>query len=222
MGIVMEKDWMASGDSPASVTSGWGVYASMTFMLAVASPLAPASDAGSGGMMTADALKARPAWISTDSSSAEVERVDVRHFSSDASATLQQRLQTLKTTLGLTITDMAELFGVARPSIYAWLKGQEPRPDNVERLATLESYAEKVDALALPRVDKLIKRPLKSGASMLLLIKDGRAVDRALDELAHIARTEHDQRMNQKGRNKLWTAREAADYVSSEGVEKDS
>jgi uncharacterized Ntn-hydrolase superfamily protein len=57
---------------------------------------------------------------------------------------------------------------------------------------------------------------------MLLLIKDGRAVDRALDELAHIARTEHDQRMTQKGRNKLWTGREAADYVSSEGVEKDS
>lgn len=140
----------------------------------------------------------------------------------DVPTTLQQRLQTLKNALGLTITDMAELFGVARPSIYSWLKGQEPRPDNMERLAEFESCAERIDALRLQRADKLIKRPLKSGGSLFLLVKEGRPVDEALAELADIARIEHDQRSTQKGRHKLWSAREAADHVSLEGVQEDS
>ena len=134
----------------------------------------------------------------------------------------QQRLQALKAALELTITDMAELFDVTRPSIYAWLKGQEPRPDNLSRLGEFEDAADRVITLGIPRISKLLKRPLRSGRSFFSLMKMGGALDAALRELADAARSEQAQRNSLKGRHDLLSSREAAVFHSLEAARKDS
>ena len=222
MEAVKGRDWTASGDSSAESTNNSGVGPTLALMLAVG-PFAMVLGPGSGGMVTPATLQARSAWVSQDSTNAEVKSTSIRLPSADTAAvSLQQRLEALKVTLGLTVTDMAELFGGARPSIYAWLKGNEPRPDNVERLPEFENAATQVAGLDLPRVDKLVKRPLKSGDSLFLLIKQGMSLDAALAELAETGATEAEQRGTEKGRYDLASAREVADDYSVKAVRKDS
>jgi len=176
---------------------------------------------GTGGMLTDAALWASSRWVSFDSSSAETGQI---HFDEREStiAGLEQRFRALKATLGATITDMADLFDVARPSIYAWLKGQEPRAEKIARLAELEVSAKKIEPFGIPRIDRLLKRPLRSGGSLFSLIKNGAPLDGALQELAQVARAEQEQRTMTKGMKDRMTGREAADHYSRGVYQRDA
>lgn len=50
---------------------------------------------------------------------------------------LSVRLDQIKDRLGLSITQMAELFGVTRKSVYDWYEGAEPRNQTTTRIETL-------------------------------------------------------------------------------------
>ena len=52
-------------------------------------------------------------------------------------AALTDRLNEIKGRLDLTITQMAELFGVTRKSVYDWYEGVEPRQIKTSRMETL-------------------------------------------------------------------------------------
>ncbi|MBM1142719.1 helix-turn-helix transcriptional regulator [Alcanivorax sp. ZXX171] len=217
-----EMDWTSSSEAPTTGGNSNGVVPKLALILAIA-PFSVAHGPGSGGLVTAATFQARSAWVSGDSSGTGLWDVAPRPPSVDTQpSSLQQRLEALKGDLGLTVTDMAELFGVARPSIYAWLKGQEPRPENVERLADFEVAAKAVSGLQLPRLGKLVKRPLKSGTSLFLLIKQGAPLEAALAELRETARVEAAQRRSEKGRHDLMASSDAAGLYSTKAVRKDS
>lgn len=53
------------------------------------------------------------------------------------SVALSERLNQVKNRLDLSITQMAELFGVTRKSVYDWYEGVEPRQIKISRMETL-------------------------------------------------------------------------------------
>lgn len=54
-----------------------------------------------------------------------------------ALTTMAIQLDKVKASLGLSMTQMAELFGVTRKTVYDWYEGAAPRADKENRIATL-------------------------------------------------------------------------------------
>ncbi|MDD5135682.1 MAG: hypothetical protein PHP01_09790, partial [Phycisphaerae bacterium] len=62
---------------------------------------------------------------------------------------IAERLDLIKDCLALSITQLAELFGVTRKTVYDWYEGTEPRPKAVNRMEILIEVLNK----ASPEVD---------------------------------------------------------------------
>lgn len=221
---LMDHDWVASGvggHSPAS-PGKWLLSSSFIALTLATVPPASALSPGTGGFLTPATLRARSEWVSVDSTNTDAQSYDPDSVAGAPGLPIKARLEMLKTSLGLTMTDMADLFGVARPSVYSWLKGQEPRPDKVDKLSALEEAASEIVSLNLERTEKLIKRPLKSGGTLFSRIREGRPMEDALAELTEVSSLESAQRRLAKGQKDRMSAREAADMVSTKGFGKDS
>lgn len=71
--------------------------------------------------------------------------------------TVTDRLNRIKDNLGLSITQIAELFGVTRKSVYDWYEGSEPRANTMSRMDVLidvisEEQTQKIDLKRLKAV----------------------------------------------------------------------
>jgi len=169
---------------------------------------------GTGGDADAYYLLNKGAWVHD-------EAIECRALQEDAGSTPSEApdppriLAGLRESLGLSITDLARVFEVTRPTIYAWMKGQsEPRPELWPRLREMERLASQAEAYSLPRPARLVRRPLADGASLLDRLLTGREVEEAhLQALADLARTEELQRAKPKG----GAARPARDVASEYG-----
>ena len=150
----------------------------------------PTGRVGSGGVASPEAMFARHAW--TDSGG----NVSV---SPGLPVTPNEQLAYVRRTLGISMTDLAEVLDVTRPTIYAWLQGAEPRAEYLDRLIRLVRMASEIDAFGLDELGKLLKRPLQDGRTVLALIKDGQPIASAMKELEVVARREHRQRASLKG-----------------------
>lgn len=166
---------------------------------------------GSGGAITAEAALSLHQRLHDDSievTSAVEKETDLR--------TPSERLERIRQALGLTVTDLASLLGTSRPTVYAWLKGQEPRPAVHTQLIGLEQQAEVIAAYELPRINKLVRRPLRSGGSLLERLHHGMPLAPALEELQALAQRERAGRTQHKGRAMAArTTREALDDVAA-------
>lgn len=180
----------------------------------------PQVQLGSGGILGAETFKG---WLRLDATSAVLyvvhDRADER---APSARSVSERFAALKEALQVSITDMAMLFDVARPSVYAWMQGkQAPRKDKLERLQRLEQAAEQVAALDIPRMITLINRPLHGGQSLLDLLAEDKPVDAALQQIQDIAHAEEAARRQPKGKSVLRTAQEAADTVGLRGSHRE-
>lgn len=113
----------------------------------------------------------------------------------------RDQLQFIRETLKLNVSDLASVLGVSRPTVYAWLEGDEPSSENYTQIARLKRIADEVHGLAIPRFEKLLKRPIFQGLSFLDKLKaSGEEIDyRALQ---HLAEKEHAARSARKGSGK--------------------
>jgi len=91
--------------------------------------------------------------------------------------TVGEQLREIRQAFGLTMTDMATLFGSSRPTMYAWMDGQEPRPETATRILALAKLADEFDAMGLQRPDTLVKRPLfENSQSLFDLVQQGKNI----------------------------------------------
>jgi len=159
-------------------------------MLAV--PGAGLAALGTGGSLTSHTLLHKGAWVYDASLAVSASESTALAVAETPSA----QLGLVREALGLSITDLAHLLGVTRPTIYAWFQGkQEPKPEMLARIQELHVVALAADALALPRMNRLVRRPLASGPSLLVRLQSGGAdAEAALVELAEMARREEGQR----------------------------
>lgn len=169
---------------------------------------APEVQVGSGGLATPMFLLSNYGWSdSSDSLSVKVTQP----------MTATEQLSFVRTALGASITDLADLLDVSRPTLYSWMQGTEPRDEHLERLQKLTLQANNIDAFGIAGLGKLLKRPLQEGQTLLDLIKQDHPLTPALDELAALARIEEKQRAMIKGSGTVLSAAAAGMEQSMPG-----
>lgn len=83
-------------------------------------------------------------------------------------------IASIRDSLQITMSDFANILGVDRPSAYALMKGEYPATEAlVDRLERLAIIADRLKALEIERLDKLIDRPVAGQESLLQLLKQG-------------------------------------------------
>ncbi|WP_419627896.1 helix-turn-helix domain-containing protein, partial [Thiolapillus sp.] len=146
-------------------------------------PLMITLTAGTGGMVTArSTTKMLNRWIYDPG-------IHIEHSNEhkDDARTTAELVGAIRDALGLNMSDLAAVMGVTRPTAYAWLNGQEPRPDALKRIQELFRIADELTHYAIHRMDMLVKRPVFDGKSFLdrLLAKED--LTGAFAELKHYA-----------------------------------
>ncbi len=205
----------------AALGSFWGVASGAALSSAVAlTPLAfahgddagialmPVRQAGCGGVSTPTVLFASHRWSDSGGNLSVNEVVPASNVA---------QLASIRRVLGASITDLAELFGVTRPTVYAWMQGAEPRGEHFERLQKIVCQMREVEAFGIAEVGKLLKRPLQDGSTLLELIKKDQPLGVALRELSDVAQAEDKQRSMSKGGKVAVTAADALSGQSMPG-----
>jgi len=106
-----------------------------------------------------------------------------RYVDDKRSISFQPILNKIRTVFGLTMTELAGVFGVARPTVYAWLAGTTPKSSLQEKAWKLHHLAEKVESLDIARMSLMKKKPLSSGQTLLQTLATGTRLDEILAEL---------------------------------------
>lgn len=112
-----------------------------------------------------------------------------------------QRIDEIRSVLAISVTDLAAILDVTRPTIYTFMDGKEPVEDSetkYERIQTLQLLAKKISEsdLALP-CNQILRRRNQNGENLKELIGRGAATETDLD--AFVA-TEVEQQRNNKQR----------------------
>lgn len=127
-----------------------------------------------------------------------------------------QIIEKAKKVLGLSVTDLAGIVGVRRPTIYSWMKGQsDPQSkDYWEALRRITEVSSQVEKSPLSRPTRLVRRPLSTGVSLLELLRNNEEVkEEYLTELSELDALEQERR----GRKKGGEARPVGEVVSEYG-----
>lgn len=102
----------------------------------------------------------------------------------------------------LNMSGLAVVLNVTRPTIYAWLEGQEPKPEMLNRIRHISQLANKLQSLNIPRIDIVARRPIFDGYSLLDKLKNNEEVFTYLPVLKEIADKEEQARQIIKGPSK--------------------
>lgn len=86
---------------------------------------------------------------------------------------LETILSTIRSSLSLNMTEMAKIFRVERPTVYAWIGGtSEPHLSNKNRLHKIFSIAKYWEGLSSSPVDNLVRQPYRNGKSIVDLLSE--------------------------------------------------
>jgi DNA-binding transcriptional regulator YiaG len=153
--------------------------------------------AGTGGMMTphsaAEVLN-RFSYPRIHVESSRKKKVDMRSPA--------EHVANIRDVFAINMSDLAAVLGVTRPTVYAWLEGQEPKGEAVIRIQQLSRTADKFNQSNIIRLDKLVNRPILSGRSLLDVLKTDEDPLEALAIIKSIAEKEALTRREPKGSGK--------------------
>jgi DNA-binding transcriptional regulator YiaG len=171
--------------------------------------------AGTGGFMTAhNTAKALGHWIyypRIHIEPAVAQHVDTRSPS--------EHVANIRDVFAISMSDLASILGITRPTAYAWLEGQEPKPDAVIRIQQLSRTADEVKQMHISRLDKMVHRPILNGRSLLDMLKADENLSQALAKLKAIADKEAQSRTEPKGSGK--NLRSLDDVLSESSIATD-
>ena len=87
--------------------------------------------------------------------------------------TRSQMLEHVIQDFKLSITALANIFGVSRTAVYKWRDGGAMDDRNINLLAALYKVSQKIASYNIPLVGSKLSAPLRSGQSLLLLLDQG-------------------------------------------------
>jgi transcriptional regulator with XRE-family HTH domain len=108
----------------------------------------------------------------------------------------------IQKTFSISTSDLADLLNVTRPTIYAWLDGQEPKPEAINRIQKISKLADKFLSLNITHINALVCRPIFNGRSLLDKIKSEEDISESFNILKDIATKEEKAKKISKGSNK--------------------
>lgn len=88
-----------------------------------------------------------------------------------SASSIGDRLDVVKERLSLTVTQLAELFGVTRKTVYDWYEGAEPRQAMIGRLVALQEVLEEREGMNLARLKAFWNVPV-AGSSFLSTLRN--------------------------------------------------
>lgn len=132
--------------------------------------LAFEAEIGTGGQVTADLAPV----ISTGSTFSEgFLRKSDESLSQQAIATVPEMLALIRSTLSLSVTELAAIMGVERPTIYAWTGEKAiPQVRHLERIRSILSIAEACASESPLPIGKAIRSAGKETSILDLLTKE--------------------------------------------------
>jgi hypothetical protein len=173
----------------------------------VVAPLLLSFTAGTGGMMTPHSTREMNRWLYTPK--IHVEYSDTKNNEYSGAKNVDTRSP----------ADLvATILGVSRPTAYAWLEGQEPKPEAMMRIQGLSRAADEFSRANITRLDKLVHRPIVEGRSLLDLLKADEDPLLALSKLKEIGEKEALTRRESKGSGKHLRSLDDVSSESSVGI----
>lgn len=162
-----------------------GVTKTMLF-----APLYLSLVAGTGGMYTAGNIQA---CFSVPQNN-RIIVIRGRHTKGKQIFSVSEQLVHLREMFGLTMTEIAQIFGVSRPTAYAWLSGSEPKVEVKSRLIDLTTYVEDLRTHGVAQARVLARQPLEGGPSLVELLKSGADARSAIASIKYSATLTSSQR----------------------------
>jgi DNA-binding transcriptional regulator YiaG len=153
--------------------------------------------AGTGGVITAHSAEVLHRWIHDPR--IHIERHTLKNIDMRSPA---EHVANIRDIFAINMSDLASILGVTRPTVYAWLEGQEPKAEAVIRVQQLSHTADKIKQANIARLDKLMHRPILNGRSLLDMLKADENPSEALAKLKAIADKEAQTRRELKGSGK--------------------
>ena len=98
-----------------------------------------------------------------------------------------QSLTRIRTSLGLSMTEMAQVFNVSRTALYGWFSGTVPHGKQIKRINEVLAFAELVRTYQIPRMDLFKNVPLSQGKTLLQVLTSSEDVPGALAEVRDMA-----------------------------------
>jgi transcriptional regulator with XRE-family HTH domain len=127
-----------------------------------------------------------------------------------------EHVANIRDVLVINMSDLASVLGVTRPTVYAWLEGQEPKAEAVTHIQRLSRVADEINRANIIRLDKLVHRPILNGRSFLDILKTDDYSLEALSTLKALADKEERTRREPKGSGK--NLRSLDDVLSESSV----
>ena len=98
--------------------------------------------------------------------------------------TIPQAIHQIRDKLGLNMSEVGEIFGVSRQSVYLWLKGGELKPEYIQRIWDISRIADQLQTAGIERPEHFIHRPISAdGLTLYQLLSRGENVDSAMSFL---------------------------------------
>ncbi len=92
------------------------------------------------------------------------------------------------------MSNLAEIFGVSRQTIYNWLNGESPRVEYITKLQDLADAADMITDAGIPLTPRLLKRPVAGGKSLFTTARDGGSIQAVAQQLIALIQHELEQR----------------------------
>ncbi len=140
-------------------------------------PILPAYPIGTGGAATKRHVVA--IWR-TMTAPFEVTTVDVSIRSA------AEQLELIRHYLSLSVSDLARIVGVKRPTIYAWLQNGAPRRESLERLAMLERIAAHWKSIADRPLGALARLAIGSTGETFVMLLESATEEELRTTLDHL------------------------------------
>ena len=139
---------------------------------------------GTGGAYSPEGLANLDRWA--HQSAVEIQ---YRHRQDGAHArTTANRVRQIRDTFGLNMSELASMLDVSRPTVYAWLNGQEPQPEAVVRILRLSRAADRFSAMNIDGAVAYVRQPLFEGASLLDLLKSDMDTFQPIAQISDLAK----------------------------------
>ncbi len=160
-------------------------------------PIILSFTAGTGGAMTTQGMENLNLWV-------YAPYVHVERVSQDIdSRTPAEHVALIRDAFALNMSELAMILGVSRPTAYAWLDGQEPKPEAIQAIQHISELAEQLRIVKITRLDKLIRRPIFNSQSLIDKLKAGEVTGEDLSILKQLADKEAQSRRRTKGSGKI-------------------